>query len=51
MPQGVCLKLPVNKGANSWRVIILNINGKPRFYLRWTLSKWLNKLVNPRYYK
>ncbi len=51
MPQGICVKLPVNKAANSWRVIALNIKSRPRFYLRWTLSRWLNKLINPRYKK
>lgn len=53
LPQGICISLPLDKSANSWRRIILNIKGKPRFYLRWTFFRfrWINKLFNPRYQK
>jgi hypothetical protein len=46
--RGIGLSLPVDKRRNSWRVIHVKFNGRSKLYLRWTLSKWLNKIINPK---
>jgi len=39
------LVLPIDKSNNSWRVIYWNWFGK-KVYIRWTLPKFINKIIN-----
>jgi len=48
---GFGVSWPISKSHTSWRVIYYRPKIGTRFYLRWTIPLWINKIINRGYYR